>query len=106
MKGPTTVQGKDLDCMAMCQAMKTSTSKSAEAGALATSEDRTLFEEWARSVQDDILTGLKERGEADLDHLAARVKLSPESVTQLLGRLVRERKVSISAIRPAAGEPS
>ncbi len=97
---------KDVNPMAMCQAMMTSASKSAEAGAFATSEVRTLFEEWAQSVQNDILTALKERGEADLDQLAARVKLSPESLTHFLGRLVRERKVSISAIRPAPGEPS
>lgn len=97
---------KDCNPMAMCEAMLASASKSAEAGPFATSEARALFEEWARTVENDILTGLKERGEADLDQLAARVKLSPENLTHFLGRLVRERKVSISVIRPAQGEPS
>jgi predicted ArsR family transcriptional regulator len=85
--------------MAMCQAMMTSVSKSAEMAAYATPEVRTLFEEWARSVEEEILTILKAQGQRDLGQLAAGLRISPESALVLLGKLVREGKVTISGIQ-------
>ncbi|MBI2157455.1 MAG: hypothetical protein HYV94_01395 [Candidatus Rokubacteria bacterium] len=85
--------------MAMCQAMMTSVSKSAEMAAYATPEVRTLFEEWARSVEEEISAVLRETGQLDLERLAARLKISPESAMYFLARLVKAGKASISGVK-------
>ena len=85
--------------MAMCQAMLASVSKAAEMAAYATPEVRTLFEEWAGSVEEEILTALKARGQADLNQLAAQLKMSPESILHFLGKLARKGRVTISGIQ-------
>ncbi len=91
--------GADFNPAAMCQAMMTSVGKSAELAAYATPEVRTLFEEWARSVQDEVLATLKARGPLDLVALAGALKISPESALFFLGKLVREGKATIGGIR-------
>jgi hypothetical protein len=87
---------------AMCQAMMTSVGKSAEMAAYATPEVRTLFEEWARSVEDEVLGALRARGQLDLATLAGALKISPESVLYFLGKLVRTGKVTIDSIKATA----
>ncbi len=87
--------------MAMCQAMMSSVSKSAELAAYATPEVRTLFEEWAENVGAEVLAAVRSRGRMSLTELAAALKISPESALVFLGRLVREGKVKISAIEAA-----
>lgn len=91
--------GGDFNPAAMCQAMMTSVGKSAELAAYATPEVRTLFEEWARSVQDEVLATLRARGPLDLASLAAALKISPESALFFLGKLVREGKATIGGIQ-------
>ena len=95
--------GGDFNPAAMCQAMMTSVGKSAELAAYATPEVRTLFEEWARSVQDEVLDTLKSRGPLDLAALAGALKISPESALFFLGKLVREGKVTITGISASGG---
>jgi hypothetical protein len=90
---------KEFNPMAMCQAMMTSVAKSAELGAYATPEVRTLFEEWARSVEEEVSIVLKTRGQVDLNQLATQLKISPEGALYFIGRLVREGKATISAIQ-------
>ena len=97
---------KEFNPMAMCQAMMTSVSKSAEMAASAMPEVQGLFEEWARSVEEEILSLLKERGQMDLNQLAAQLKISPGSTMHFIGRLVREGKASISGIQAAPKEAS
>lgn len=89
--------GGDLNPAAMCQAMMTSVGKAAEMAAYATPEVRTLFEEWARSVEEEVL-GVLRRGPVDLAALGAALKISPESALYFLGKLVREGKAKIGAI--------
>ncbi len=90
--------GGGFDPAAMCQAMMTSVGKAAEMAAYATPEVRTLFEEWARSVEDEVLATLRSRGPLDLAGLGAALKISPESALYFLGKLVREGKARIGAI--------
>jgi hypothetical protein len=89
----------ELSPAAMCQAMMTSVGKAAEMAAYATPEVRTLFEEWARSVEDEVLAALRSRGPLDLAALAGALKISPESALYFLGKLVREGKATIGAIQ-------
>lgn len=90
--------GGELNPAAMCQAMMSSVGKAAEMAAYATPEVRTLFEEWARSVEEEVLGVLRSRGPVDLTDLAAALKISPESALYFLGKLVREGKARIGAI--------
>lgn len=92
---------KEFNPMAMCQAMMTSVGKAAEMAAYATPEVRTLFEEWARSVEDEVLAVLKSRGPLDLTALAGALKISPQSALYFLGKLARDGKVTISGIQAA-----
>jgi hypothetical protein len=89
----------DLSPAAMCQAMMTSVGKAAEMAAYATPEVRTLFEEWARSVEDEVLGVLRARGPLDLATLAGALKIGPESALYFLGKLVRDGKATIRAIQ-------
>ncbi len=89
--------------LAMCQAMMTSVSKSAEMAAYATPEVRTLFEEWAENVGAEVLTVLRTRGRVDLAELASALKISPEGTLFFLGRLVHEGKATISGIEATRG---
>ncbi len=91
--------GSDFNPAAMCQGMMTAVSKSAEMAAYATPEVRTLFEEWAHSVEEEVLATLKARGPMDLAALGSALKVSPESVLFFLGKLVREGKAAINAIQ-------
>jgi len=93
---------KEFNPMAMCHAMLTSVSKAAEMAAYATPEVRTLFEEWAQSVEAEVLNALRTRGQLDLGQLAAELKISPESALYFVGKLVREGKATISGIRATA----
>ncbi len=98
---------KEFNPMAMCQAMMTSVTKSAEMAAYATPEVRALFEEWAHEVEREALRLLMERGKIDLDGFAAELKLSKASALYFLNRLVRDGKATISEIRIAeAATPS
>lgn len=90
--------GGDFNPAAMCQAMMTSVGKAAEMAAYATPEVRTLFEEWAQSVEKEVLAALARRGPLDLAGLAAELKISPESALYFLGKLVREGKARIGGI--------
>ena len=92
--------------MAMCQAMMTSVGAAAEMAAYATPEVRTLFAEWARSVEAETLAVIKARGPLDLATLAGALKVSPESALYFLARLVRDGRASIAQIQAtgAAGQ--
>ena len=90
----------ELSPAAMCQAMMTSVGKAAEMAAYATPEVRTMFEEWARSVEDEVLATLKARAPLDLAALAGALKISPESALLFLGKLVREGKANIAPYEP------
>lgn len=94
---------REFNPMAMCQAMMTSVSKSAEMAAYATPEVRTLFEEWAQSVGAEVVTVLKNKGKVNLAELASALKISPEGALFFLGRLVREGKATISGIQATEG---
>lgn len=90
---------REFNPMAMCEAMMTSVSKSAQMAAYATPEVRVLFMEWAGSIEAEILTVLKRQGRLDLAGLADALKISPESALYFLGKLLREGKATISGIQ-------
>lgn len=88
---------------ARCQEMMPSMGKTAGMPDYPTPEVRKLFEEWARRVETEVLATLKARGPLDLATLAGALRMSPESALCILGKLVREGKLTIDSIRAAGG---
>lgn len=86
-------------CMKMMQQMTGSVTETANIASFATPEMRGLFEEWARSPEEEIITFVKEKGKANPSDIAAKLKISEESIFFLIGKLVSERKLIISEIQ-------
>jgi len=85
-------------CMKMMQQMSGSVAEASNIAALATPEIRGLFEEWARSLEEEIITFVKEKGKANPSDIAAKLKISEESALFLVGKLAREEKLVIGEI--------
>jgi hypothetical protein len=81
--------------MDMCKKMMGTMGQSRESGVFATPEIRTLFEDWARQMDDELLGLLDAGAPADLDQLAARLKISKESLIVFLSRLAQKGKISL-----------
>jgi len=88
--------------LAMCRAMMNSAEARQDRASDASPELRVLFEEWARNVEDEVLSNLRARGPLDIADLAAALKISPESARHFLAKLVREGKATLSGTRAAA----
>ena len=102
MMGRMTDGMQELNPMAMCRAMMASVATPAERPVDSTPEVRTLFEEWASSVENELLSVLRERGPLDLASLAATLKISPQSALCFLRKLVREGKATFSGTQASS----
>jgi hypothetical protein len=69
------------------------------AASYATPEVRALFEEWARVVEDEIISFIKNNEKAQPAAIAETVKLSEESVLFFLGKLLREGRITVGELR-------
>lgn len=85
--------------MQMGQQMAGAVSESASMASFATPELRGLFEEWVKAVEEEILGFLKEKGGSEPSGIAAKLKISEESVIFLIGKMAREKKIKITGIR-------
>lgn len=65
----------------------------------ATPEVRGLFEEWVKAVEEEVLTFLKEKGSSNPTKIAAKLKISEESVLFLISKLAREGKLKITKVQ-------
>ena len=65
----------------------------------ATPEVRGLFEEWAKTVEEEIVAFLKEKGSSEGSAIAARLKISEESALYFIGKMAREKKLRITEVR-------
>jgi hypothetical protein len=88
--------------MAVCRAIMTCAAIPEDTSADAPPEVRALFEEWARTVEGELLAVLRARGPLDIAELAAALKLSPESTLHFLGKLVREGKATLAGTRASS----
>ncbi len=85
--------------MQMGQQMAGAVSESASMASFATPELRGLFEEWVKAVEEEILGFLKEKGVSEPSGIAAKLKISEESVIFLIGKMAREKKIKITGIK-------
>lgn len=81
----------------MCRKMMAGMTRASELASYATPELRGLFEEWVAQIEDEILAAVAEAGSPDVAALAARFKLSPESVAYILNRLATKGKINLKA---------
>ena len=86
-------------CMKMMQQMAGSVSETAGMASFATPEVRGLFEEWTKVLEEEIVTFVKEKGKATPSEIAAKLRVSEESVLFFVGKLARERRLIIGEIR-------
>ena len=84
--------------MQMGQQMAGAVTESASMASFATPELRGLFEEWVKAVEEEIIGFLKENGTSEPSGIAAKLKISEESVIFLIGKMAREKKIKITAI--------
>lgn len=87
-------------CMKMMQ-QTAGVGGEAKTGAFDSPEMRGLFEEWERSLEQELMKHVKESGKTTPSDIAAKLKISQEIVLLLVGKLAREGKLTISDIRVA-----
>jgi hypothetical protein len=87
-------------CMKMMQHM-TSAGEGANAGGFASPEMRGLFEEWERSLEEELIKFVKDSGKTTLSDIAAKLKISQDTVLLLVGKLARDGKLILGDIRVA-----
>ena len=82
------------------QQMAGAVTESASMASFATPELRGLFEEWAKAVEEEIVAFLREKGSSEPSEVAARLKISEESVLYFIGKMAREGRLKITEIKP------
>lgn len=86
--------------MQMSQQMAGAIKETGERASFATPEVRGLFEEWAKVVEEEIITFLKEKGSSEPSEIAAQLKISEESALYFIGKMAREGKLKITGVKP------
>jgi hypothetical protein len=84
--------------MQMNQQMAGAVTESASMASFATPELRGLFEEWVKAVEEEIFGFLREKGSSEPSGIAAKLKISEDSVIFVIGKMARERKIKITGI--------
>ncbi len=89
-------------CMGMCAEMLTALHKTTALATFISPELRKLFEDWIGDLENDTLKMLRERGEMDVDALAAALKISEESATYLITHLENKGVIGLRVRASAA----
>ena len=85
--------------MQMSQQMAGAVTESTSMASFATPEVRGLFEEWARTVEEEIVAFLKEKGSSEPSGIASKLKISEESALYFIGKMAREKKLKITGVK-------
>jgi len=85
--------------MQMCEQMTGTVIEVGRLAGFASPELRGLFEEWVKALEGEVIEFLKEKGRSAPEDLAAKLKLSEESIFFLIGKLVREGKLKITGVK-------
>lgn len=73
--------------------------ESLSAAAYGTSEIKALFEDWAKAVEEEIISFVKVKGSCDAAEIAAKLKISEDSARVFISRLIRSGKVRITGVK-------
>ena len=85
--------------MDMCKKMMAGMGQNRHADQLVTPEIQTLFEEWARQMDSEVLNLVKSGEEMVIDNIAAQLKISRESLIHFLTRLARQGKIDLKPLK-------
>ncbi len=102
MKGMRGMRGMSDVCAKMAEKMAGSAAGIAGPADFvpsATPELSGLFEEWVKMLEEETLSFVKEKGTTSVSDIAAKLCISEDSVLFLVGKLARERRISIGEIR-------
>jgi len=81
----------------MCKKMMNGISNASETATFATPEIRSLFDEWAVQIEDEILKYIQESGIQDAAKISEKFKLSIGSINYFLTRLSNKGKINLKA---------
>lgn len=85
-------------CMKMMEQMSAA-GEGTNAGGFASPEMRGLFEEWQRSLEEELIKFIKDSVKTRPSDIAAQLKISQDTVLLLVGKLARQGKLIIGEIR-------
>jgi hypothetical protein len=85
----------DFNPMDMCKKMMAGMGPNRNTEPFATSEIQTLFEEWARQMDSEVLVLIENGKEMDIDKMAVQLKISRDSLIFFLNRLARQGKIDL-----------
>ena len=60
--------------------------------------EKTLFDEWARSVETEILGEIVRHGKMQIEFMATAMRTSEESIIYFLSRLVRSKQIRVTEV--------
>ena len=82
--------------MAMCREMLSSMEKTARRAAFSTPELQNMFREWMEDLEERTLSALKTEDGLEIDDLASKLRIRPESAIRLATSLALREKVHLS----------
>jgi hypothetical protein len=85
--------------MKMGEKVMGSITETAHMASFATPEVRGLFDEWSRTVEEEILDFVKSKGSATPSDIAAHLKITERSVVFFISRMAGEGKLRIPEVR-------
>ncbi len=83
--------------MEMSKEVLSAVSQSFELATYSTPELRGLFNDWVGVIEKEILDYIKERRKVDPDEIAEHFRLERGSIIFILGKLAREKKITMQA---------
>jgi predicted HTH transcriptional regulator len=89
--------------MRLGQQVVGSITEMANLASFATPEVRVLFEEWAKLFEEEILAFIKDNAKATSADIAAKMRLSEESMLYCLSKMFHEGKIMVGEIRVKKG---
>ncbi len=84
---------EDSNPMKMCKTMMSTVEKVSEMSFYATPEIRTMFEEWAESIESEIYKFVGDESEINLPNIASHFKISEKAAQFFLNHLAVKGKI-------------
>ncbi len=84
---------EDSNPMKMCKTMMSTVEKVSEMSFYATPEIRTMFEEWAESIESEIYQFISDKSEINLPDIAANFKISEKAAQFFLNHLAAKGEI-------------
>ena len=91
--------GEGFNPMEMCKNMMATVKTTAEIAGNATPEVRAMFEDWVGQVELEVLAIVKAKGQVNPQEIAQELKISEDSALYFISKLIRDKKIKVTAIQ-------